>query len=87
MTIEDFQHQVRAIKQALQRGQLSPAKSYIQDLLSVSLNEQQEAEVLYLAAVTYRLSNQHSDAFKAIDTLLSLRPDYGRGYQELEECR
>ena len=36
MTIEDFQHQVRAIKQALQRGQLSPAKSYIQDLLSVA---------------------------------------------------
>ncbi len=86
MTTEDFQHQVRAIKQALQRGQLSPAKSYIQDLLSVSLSEQQEAEVLYLAAVTYRLSNQHSDAFKAIDILLSLRPDYGRGYQELAYC-
>jgi len=86
MTIEDFQHQVRAIKQALQRGQLSTAKSYIQDLLPLSLNDQQEAEVLYLAAVTYRLSNQHSDAFKAIDTLLSLRPDYGRGYQELAYC-
>ena len=86
MTIEDFQHQVRAIKQALQRGQSATAHQHIQDLLSASLNEQQQSEVFYLKAVTCRFSKQYDDAFKVINTLLSLRPDYGRGFQELAYC-
>ncbi len=86
MTIEDFQHQVRSIKQALQRGQSATAHQHIQDLLSASLNEQQQSEVFYLKAVTCRISKQYDDAFKVINTLLSLRPDYGRGYQELAYC-
>ena len=86
MTPEEFQQQVRAVKQALQRGQFSIAMESMQTLFSASLSDQQKAETHYLTAVIQRLSKQYNEAFKHIDALLGLKPDYGRGYQELAYC-
>mgnify|MGYP000002805098 FL=1 len=86
MTPEDIQHEIRAIKQALQRAQFLLANERVDHLLSTSLSEQQRLEVHYLAAVTHRMAKQYDEAFRHIDVLLSLSPDYGRAYQELAYC-
>ena len=71
MTPEEFQQQVRAVKQALQRGQFSIAMESMQTLfVCASLSDQQKAETHYLTAVIQRLSKQYNEAFKHIDALL-----------------
>ena len=83
MTSQDIQQHIQSVKLALQRSQLTQANASIQQLLSQQLTQAQQVDVLYLAAVTSRLTGQHQEARSHIDTLLSLRPDHGRAYQEL----
>lgn len=74
---------LKAIRKAISQGQLATAQNMIDLLLADdTLATGLRTECLYMRAVTYRLNKQYQEGIGDITSLLSLRPDHGRAYQE-----
>lgn len=54
------------------------------DAISISVLESDPQNVvfLYMFAVSNRLQGKHNKSLKVLETLLKIKPSYGRGYQE-----
>ncbi|NDV91658.1 tetratricopeptide repeat protein [Alteromonas sp. 345S023] len=83
MNATEFQQHIGKIKHAVQGSAFSNANQLLSQLKSKDLNASQHVEVLYLTAVTCRLSGDYLAASHHLNTLLNMRPDYGRAHQEL----
>lgn len=80
------QHSLKQIKQAISQSQFKQAFAHISAALEEHPGEEMQAELIYMRAVTFRLSQQPQAALKDIETLIELRPDFGRAYQEQGYC-
>ncbi len=74
---------LQAVKQAMSQGQLTTAHTKLDTLLADStLTTGLKAECLYMRAVTHRLSKNYQAGLDDIASLLAIRPDHGRAFQE-----
>ena len=74
---------IKRAQAALSRGDLSGARS----LLGAAIDQNPaDFEGRYTMAVLHRTTGEHSLAKKVLAELLSEKPDFGRGFQELGYC-
>ncbi len=71
---------ITTIQQHVQQGRFKVALTFAEQLLAV---EAENTEALYLAAVSCRYLTDFNNAKSYLERLTSLRPHYGRAYQEL----
>ncbi len=75
---------VAQARELLQKDQLPEAEKLIQQAISVA---PESDEALYLLAVIQRYAGRPAEALETLARLQSLRPDYGRAFQEEGHCR
>ena len=80
------QHSLNQIKQAISHSQFKQAFALISTALDEQPSEEVQTELMYMRAVTFRLSQQPEAALKDLETLIELKPDFGRAYQEQGYC-
>ncbi|WP_414827705.1 tetratricopeptide repeat-containing sulfotransferase family protein [Alteromonas sp. H39] len=74
---------LQTVKQAISQGQLTTAQDKLDTLLADNtLVTGLKAECLYMRAVTHRLSKNYQAGLDDIASLIALRPDHGRAFQE-----
>ena len=70
---------IREIREKLARGELSAA---LQDLRALLARSPDDADALYLLAVTHRYMGDAEDALTALQRLKQVAPTHSRAYQE-----
>lgn len=80
-------HAIKEIKSLLQAGQFANAEILVnQALEQPDIANEQATALYYLQAVSLRYLSKLDLAFIALDNLLALQPNNGRGYQERAYC-
>jgi len=69
-------------KGLVQQGQFADAAELVQDQLRGVELDASHAEPLYVLAVALRYRHEYPRALETLDKLLSVSPEYARGYQE-----
>ena len=84
MVYQDF---VNNIKRFVQSGQFAEALNLFEQIQDFnSLANEEQTELLYLKAVSYRYTQQISKALSTLTNLLKNSPSYARAYQEQGYC-
>ena len=70
---------LKSIKASMQAGRFDEAAQLLKEFLSADPENQ---DAVYMAAATARYRNQPEEAFRHLDKLKRLAPDFGRAFQE-----
>jgi len=80
---EPLNSRINAAKQALAAQQFSIALTQAEQALALDANAH---EALYIQAVSLRYLKRYDEALTVLDTLIALKPQYARAYQERGHC-
>ncbi|WP_300392693.1 tetratricopeptide repeat-containing sulfotransferase family protein [Henriciella sp.] len=70
---------LKSIKASMQAGRFDEAATLLDDVLA---NDPENQDAVYMAAATARYRDRPEEAFKHLDTLKRMAPDFGRAFQE-----
>lgn len=83
---QSLQQQLNTIRQAMGLANWSQVPELIEQARELVGDARSAADVYYLDAIACRFTQRYDDALQALDCLLTIRPDYGRGFQEQGYC-
>ncbi|MGH8223453.1 MAG: tetratricopeptide repeat protein, partial [Woeseiaceae bacterium] len=82
MNAESVEEIAGQAKGLVQQGQFADAASFVQEHLQGVEPDSSHTEALYVLAVALRYRRDYPGALETLETLLSVTPEYARGYQE-----